>query len=226
VSDRRLYLIRHARPDYDSTDHTDTPLGRQYDPPLGEVGLEQAERLASRLELLARPAAIYSSTLARASQTTHVYADRIGMAVIERADLCEWFGGEWEAKDFEQIFTEHPEAIDLFRNQNPAWHLAPGSERADHFQRRCVAAVESIIDDEPEGDVVVVAHGGVINAYFSHILGIKDQDMFFLPENTSLNTVVIRGTKRLAWFLSDASHLTDPGWFEPREHERHLAEGR
>jgi broad specificity phosphatase PhoE len=226
VSDRRLYLIRHARPDYDSTDHTDTPLGRQYDPPLGEVGLEQAERLASRLELLARPAAIYSSTLARASQTAHVYADRIGMAVIERADLCEWFGGEWEAKDFEQIFTEHPEAIDLFRNQNPAWHLAPGSERADHFQRRCVAAVESIIDDEPEGDVVVVAHGGVINAYFSHILGIKDQDMFFLPENTSLNTVVIRGTKRLAWFLSDASHLTDPGWFEPREHERHLAEGR
>ena len=62
---------------------------------------------------------------------------------------------------------------------------------------------------------MVVAHGGVINAYFSHILGIRDQDMFFLPENTSLNTVVIRGEERLAWFLSDASHLTDPGWFEP-----------
>jgi hypothetical protein len=37
--------------------------------------------------------------------------------------------------------------------------------------------------------------------------------MFFLPENTSLNTVVIRGDERLAWFLSDASHLTEPGWF-------------
>lgn len=147
------------------------------------------------------------------------------MAVIERDDLCEWFGGEWEAKDFEQIFVEHPEAIDLFRNQNPAWHLAPGSERADDFQRRCVTAVEAIIETEPEGDVVVVAHGGVINAYFSHILGIRDQDMFFLPENTSLNTVVIRGDERLAWFLSDASHLTDPGWFEPREGERDLAEG-
>lgn len=225
MSERRLYLIRHARPDYDSTEHTDTPHGRQYDPPLGEVGLEQADRLAARLELLARPAAIYSSTLARARQTARVYAGRIGMSVIERDDLCEWFGGEWEAKDFEQIFTEHPEAIDLFRNQNPAWHLAPGSERADDFQRRCVSAVEEIIEAERAGDVMVVAHGGVINAYFSHILGIRDQDMFFLPENTSLNTVVIRGDERLAWFLSDASHLTDPGWFEPHGGESPFAEG-
>ena len=60
-----------------------------------------------------------------------------------------------------------------------------------------MAAVESIIEAHAEGDVVVVAHGGVINAYFSHILGIRDQDMFFLPENTSLNTVVIRGEERL-----------------------------
>ena len=223
MSDRRLYLIRHARPDYASTDHVETPLGRQYDPPLGDVGLEQAERLADRLALLPRPAAIYSSTLTRARQTAQVFAGRIGMQVLERAELCEWFGGEWEAKDFEQIFAEHPDAIDLFRNQNSAWHLAPGSERADDFQRRCVSAVETIIAAHPEGDVVAVAHGGVINAYFSDILGIRGQDMFFLPENTSLNTVVIRGEERLAWFLSDASHLTEPGWFELREWERDLA---
>jgi broad specificity phosphatase PhoE len=226
VSDRRLYLIRHARPDYTSTDHTETPRGRQYDPPLSDVGLEQADRLADRLQLLPAPAAIYSSTLARARQTALVYAERIGMTVIERDDLCEWFGGEWEAKDFEQIFQDHPEAIDLFRNQNSAWHLAPNSERSDDLQRRSVDAVESIIAAHPGGDVVVVAHGGVINAYFSHILGIGGQDMFFLPENTSLNTVVIRSDERLAWFLSDASHLTDPGWFLLRDWERDLAQGR
>jgi broad specificity phosphatase PhoE len=226
MSDRRLYLVRHAKPDYSSTAHVETPRGRQYDPPLGEDGRSQAVRLADRLVLLPRPAAIYSSTLTRAVQTARVYADRISMPIVERDDLCEWFGGEWEAKGFEEIFESHPEAIDLFRNQDPAWHLAPGSERADDFQRRCVDAVEAIVAAHPTGDVVVVAHGGVINAYFSHILGIRDQDMFFLPENTSLNTVVIRGQERLAWFLSDASHLTDPGWFELREWERDLAEGR
>ena len=226
MNDRRLYLVRHARPDYDSTDHSETPFGRQYDPPLGDVGLAQAARLADRLAMLQhRPAAIYSSSLARARQTAQAVADRLGMSVIERDDLCEWFAGAWEAKEFEQIFTEHPEAIELFRNQDSAWHLAPGSERGQDFQRRCVGAVEAIIEAEPEGDVVVVAHGGVINAYFSHILGIRDQDMFFLPENTSLNTVVIRAEERSAWFLSDASHLTDPGWFEVRERDHDLAEG-
>jgi probable phosphoglycerate mutase len=213
---RRLYLIRHGRPDYTSTARAMTPRGEQYDPPLGEVGLEQSERLADRLQLLPRPAAVYSSTLARARQTAHVYADRVGVEVIEREDLCEWFGGAWEEKDFEEIFEEHPDAIELFRNQNPAWHLAPGSEPGEAFQQRCVAAVEDIIRSHPRGDVFAIVHGGVINAYFAHILGITGQDMFFLPENTSLNTVVIRGDERLAWFLSDASHLTEPGWFAPR----------
>jgi broad specificity phosphatase PhoE len=177
------------------------------------VGLEQSRLLADRLELLPAPAALYSSTLARARMTAQVYADRAGLDIIERDDLCEWFGGDWEEKDFEEIFDEHPEAMELFRNQNPAWHLAPGSESGEAFQRRCVAAVEEIIATHPAGDVFVIAHGGVINAYFAYILGIRDQDMFFLPENTSLNTVVIRGDERLAWFLSDASHLTEPGWF-------------
>ena len=213
---RRLYLVRHARPDYDSSARTTTPRGKQYDPPLGEVGLEQARLLADRLQLLPRPAALYSSTLSRARQTAQVYADRVGMDIIERDDLCEWFAGEWEEKDFEEIFIEHPEAIEMFRNQDSAWHLAPGSEPGSEFQGRCVQAVEDIIATYPEGDVIVVAHGGVINAYFAHILGIEGQDMFFLPENTSLNTVVIRAGDRLAWFLSDASHLTDPSWFAPR----------
>ena len=223
MSERRLYLIRHGRPDYDSTARLTTPQGEQYDPPLGEVGLEQSRLLAHRLSLLPKPAALYSSTLARARQTAQVYAERAGIEVIERDDLCEWFGGEWEEKDFEEIFREHPEAIELFRNQNPAWHLAPGSETAEAFQRRCVAAVEDIIATHPAGDVIVVAHGGVINAYFAHILGIRDQDMFFLPENTSINTVVISGDDRSAWFLSDASHLTDPDWFAVAEE---VAEGR
>lgn len=164
-----------------------------------------------------RPVAIYSSSLRRARETAHAFADPEGMRVGEREDLCEWFGGAWEAKAFEEIFRDHPEAMDLFRNQDPAWHLAPGGERAGDFRRRVVAAVEEIIAAHAQGDVFVVAHGGVINAYFAHILGIHDQEMFFLPENTSLNTVLIDGAKRRAWFLSDASHLTDPAWFAPVE---------
>lgn len=161
-----------------------------------------------------RPAAVYSSTLRRARETAAAYAELARVEVVELEDLGEWYGGAWENKSFEEIFRDHPEAKDLFLNQDPAWHLAPGSESAADFQRRAVDTVEKILAEHPEGDVFVVAHGGVINAYLARVLELHDREMFFLPENTSLNTVVVRGDERRAWFLSDAVHLTEPGWFE------------
>ena len=225
VSDRRLYLIRHGRPDYSSTAHADAAR-----PPVRPAPGRDRHR-AVRASGRPAPAAAASGRdllvdAGRARETARVVRRPRRHARDRADDLCEWFGGEWEAKDFEQIFEEHPEAIDLFRNQNPAWHLGPGSERPTTSSAGASTRSSRSSTPSPKGDVVVVAHGGVINAYFSHILGIAGQDMFFLPENTSLNTVVIRGDERLAWFLSDASHLTDPGWFELREWERDLAEGR
>jgi hypothetical protein len=37
--------------------------------------------------------------------------------------------------------------------------------------------------------------------------------MFFVPENTSLNSVVVDGELRGVRFLNDALHLTDPHLF-------------
>jgi hypothetical protein len=38
--------------------------------------------------------------------------------------------------------------------------------------------------------------------------------MFFLPENTSVNSVVVDGDERRVRFLNDILHLTDPQLFE------------
>jgi hypothetical protein len=38
--------------------------------------------------------------------------------------------------------------------------------------------------------------------------------MFFLPENTSLNTLDVDGDVRSVRFLNDVLHLTDPHFFE------------
>lgn len=210
---RRLYLIRHGQADYSSNARVQTSRGVQFDPPLSATGQDQAAALAGRLRHLPPPTAVYSSTLARARETAHTYAEPEGIEVTELEDLGEWYGGEWEFKDFAQIFEEHPEAADLFRTQHPAWHLAPGAETGAALSRRVIDTVESIIAAHPQGELYVFAHGGVINAYLAPILGIRDQEMFFLPANTSLNTVVIDGDERRAWFLSDDAHLINPGWF-------------
>ena len=43
--------------------------------------------------------------------------------------------------------------------------------------------------------MLLFAHGGVINAYVGDLLGLG-QEMFFLPENTSLNSVDVDGGTR------------------------------
>jgi hypothetical protein len=53
----------------------------------------------------------------------------------------------------------------------------------------------------------------VINAYVGSILGVKDQEMFFLPANTSINTVKVDVDRRTMWFLGDDTHFTSPELF-------------
>jgi broad specificity phosphatase PhoE len=61
-----------------------------------------------------------------------------------------------------------------------------------------------------------VCHGAVINAYVAPLVGV-DHEMFFVPENASLNSVVVDGDSRRVRFLNDALHLTDPHLFTAAE---------
>ncbi|MFL5738192.1 MAG: histidine phosphatase family protein, partial [Actinomycetota bacterium] len=63
---RVLTLIRHGRVDFDARDaFRETPRGRQWDPPLGVEGREQALLLAARLEAPKPFAAIWCSPFRR-----------------------------------------------------------------------------------------------------------------------------------------------------------------
>lgn len=211
---RRLYLIRHGRADRAVTDVRHTALGPQHDPPLDATGREQAELLARRLRLMSEPEAVYCSSLRRARETLAPFVDATGVGVTYLDELAEWFGGAWEMREFEDIFVDHPEVLGLIRSQDPIWHLAPGGEPGSSFRHRVVATVEDILTKHSEGDVWIVCHGGVVNAYVGHVLSIRDQEMFMLPDHTSLNTVAVRGGERRLWFLNDTTHLTQRAMFD------------
>jgi broad specificity phosphatase PhoE len=211
--ERRLYLIRHGKADARSSAHAETARGPAADPPLDATGVEQAEVLAKRLRKMPAPAAIACSTLTRARQTIQPYLDATGLTAIFRDDLAEWHGGEWEFKEFEELLGEHPEIPARILFQDPLFFLAPGGETFASFQGRVVSAVEELLGAHPEGDLWIVCHGGVINAYLGRVLGLTDQEMFFLPPNASLNTVKVDGDRRYLWFLADDTHWTEPGLF-------------
>ena len=210
---RRLYLIRHGKADRRSGREAMTSRGPAADPPLDETGAEQAVALARRLQRMPAPAAIYCSTLTRARQTIEPYVDATGAAVTYRDDLVEWFGGDWEFKEFEELLVLHPEIPSRILLQDPLFHLAPGGEPFVDFRERVVREIEGALTRNTDGDVWVVCHGGVINAYVGWVLGIEEQEMFFLPPNTSINTVRVFDDRRHLWFLADDTHVTEPALF-------------
>jgi 2,3-bisphosphoglycerate-dependent phosphoglycerate mutase len=212
---RRLFLVRHGRVDFDARDRfRESPRGRQWDPPLGEEGRRQAEHLTARLLAMRPPAAVYASPFTRCLETIAPFVAASGIQPILDEDIGEVFIGEWEGVPFEDLLAASEEVARLAREFQAMFSAAPGGESAGELRRRVVPAVDRMLAAHPDGDVVVVAHGGVVNAYAGHVLGI-DQDMFFMPENTSISTFDLDGGRPHVRFLNDVLHLFQPGLFAP-----------
>ena len=214
MTKRRVFLVRHGRVDFDSREFWISPRGRQWYPPLSDEGTKQAEALAARLLLMNRPAAVYVSPFTRCVQTIDSYARHVGIEPEINQHIGEVFIGEWEGLSFEEIVSGNEELARRFREFEAMFSMAPGGESAEDLRRRVVPAIDRMIEDHREGDLLVVTHGGVINSYVGHVLGI-DEDMFFLPENASINTVTVEGSSRRVRFLNDTRHVTDPQVFVP-----------
>jgi broad specificity phosphatase PhoE len=214
VTGRVLYLIRHGRSDFDRVeDRFAGARGEQWDPPLSEEGRRQSELLAARLLVMdLEPFVVYSSPLRRATETAGAFAQRAGIEVSLEDDLMEAHIGGWEGMPFEELVETDPDIVHHLRNQRAIWHRAPDAEREDRFRARVRDAVEDLLSRHTDVNVVCFVHGGVINAYCGEVLGLA-QEMFFLPENTSVNSIEIDGELRRVRFLNDVLHLTDPHFF-------------
>jgi 2,3-bisphosphoglycerate-dependent phosphoglycerate mutase len=214
VTERVLYLIRHGQSDAAwQGERWASTRGAQWDPPLSEEGVRQATMLAERLLVMdLDPFVVYASSLRRARETAEAFAWRAEADITLDDELVEAHIGGWEGLPFEEIIGSDPEIAQHVRNQRAIWHRAPGAEGGDAFRTRVRGSVDAIVDRHPEQNVVIFAHGGVINAYIGGLLGLG-QEMFFLPENTSLNSVDVDGGTRTVRFLNDVLHLTDPHYF-------------
>ena len=87
-----------------------------------------------------------------------------------------------------------------------SWDVYPYSESSFEFRKRTVNAIEGILATHPGERIVVACHGGVINAYIGHIIGV-DYDMFFRPAHTSVNVVLAGHGLRALRSLNDVHHL-------------------
>ncbi|MCP4756627.1 MAG: histidine phosphatase family protein [Proteobacteria bacterium] len=193
-----LIIIRHGLPLRVET-QDDSPA----DPDLSEEGKEQARKLArwmksERLDVL------YSSPMNRAKQTAEPMAGIIGLEILIESGVAE----------FDRNSSEYVPMEELKSKDYEKWlELMQGGFQdhfdLDAFQKTAVDTLEGIVTKNKGKRVAVVCHGGVINIWAAHVLGI-DNALFFQPQYTSINRFLIAssGTRSVV-SLNEAAHLRD-----------------
>lgn len=197
----RLLLIRHGR----STWNAEGRIQGHADPPLDEVGREQARRLAERLreETLA---ALYASPLRRAQETAEIIGQALDLPVVPDERLREYDTGDITGLTREQIVARYPDLAQRWR-EDPESVEIPGEEGSAPFQARVVAAFDEILSRHEEGTVGVVAHGGTLGTYLNHLIGLPYRFSPFRFANGSLSIIQLNRARPRIVLVNDTCHL-------------------
>jgi len=156
----RITLVRHGETEW----NREGRLQGSQDIPLSEAGLRQAERIAQRLkhEPYHR---VYSSTLQRAHKTAERIAQAIGVPHHVHDQLHERPYGEVEGMTRDEILARYPD----FWAQDAPPAPVPGLETLEQLRERARKAVQEIADRHPGENLLIVSHGGTINAFLHAI---------------------------------------------------------
>ena len=192
----RILAIRHGETAW----NRDTRIQGHIDIPLNERGHWQARRAAEALR--DEPiAAVYSSDLARAHATAQAIAAPRGLPVHTHAGLRERHFGRFEGKTWTEIETGWPEEALAWRKRVP--EFAPeGGENLLTLRERIAQTVHELAARHPGEQVVMVAHGGVLDVLYRLATG---QDIQ-APRTWTLDNA---GINRLLW---TPDCLTLVGW--------------
>jgi probable phosphoglycerate mutase len=197
-----LMFVRHALPE--RVEGFDGPA----DPQLSEAGRHQARHLAEYLAF-ERIHAVFASPLRRAVETAAPVAELQSVEVELAEGIAEYDREAAEYIPIEQLKAEGlPGWQDVLTGQV---HRTAGVDPHE-FRRGVVEAVEAIVNSHPGQRVAAVCHGGVINAYLTHILGIEDPTGFFYPNYTSVHRIAAaRSGERSVLSLNETCHLRGTG---------------
>lgn len=199
-----LLIIRHGLPV--RIDDAQGPA----DPELSELGHEQARRLAGWLRD-EKLTAVYTSPMRRAVQTAAPLGEALGIEPVIDDEVAEFDRGQHFYVPLEELkAAKDPRYEALMRGELAATDAGPAEmDEVDPFTFREVVtvAIERIVEANPGGKVAIVCHGGVINAYASHVLGIEFP-LFFQPTYTSVNRFLASSAgHRSVSSLNESGHL-------------------
>lgn len=201
------YLIRHAE-SLSNLNQTDS-----LNSSLSDLGRKQAEALADRLEA-ANLVGIYSSPFARSIETAIPLADRLGLPIRIRPDLCEHHHlAEGDRRShglatIEAIMRTYPQVTGCADHEG-RFEWVPTHETMDDLlvrSRKMQAYLKSRWGDDDA--VVVFSHGSptarLIDAWLTDVPG---PSFRFIIDNAAVSAVRYHEGVSTLVCLNDVSHL-------------------
>ncbi|HTO01772.1 MAG TPA: histidine phosphatase family protein [Microthrixaceae bacterium] len=182
----RILLVRHGQSEWNA----DGRWQGQENPPLTALGRLQANRASNAVGAVD---AIYASPLDRAATTAMIIAESTGIGPVLIVDgLMERHAGEWQGLTHDQIEEQYPGYL-AERRRPPHW------EPDEDVEKRVIAALDSIADENHDGHVLAVAHAGVIYS----------AELAFGAEWERLANLAGRWLERVdgSWSLGERVHL-------------------
>ncbi len=202
----RIIAIRHGETDW----NVDNRIQGQLDVALNMTGLLQAGRVAQALadEDIQ---AVYASDLLRAWQTANAIAHATNSPLSADTGLRERGFGAFEGKTYAEIEVLWPEDSVRWRKRDPDW-APPGGESLTTMRERVLRTASALAQHHLGGQIVLVAHGGVMDMLYRLATG---QDLQ-APRTWNLGNAAIN---RLLW---TPEGFTLVGWADVR-HLEHLS---
>lgn len=182
----QLTLLRHGR---SLADDENVHEGR-YDSPLTKLGKAQARDLAAYWQ--SYPPGfeqIVCSSLLRARETATIVAAALNLTPKVDANWMEFDNGPVAGLAFEEARQRYP--IPTFRGRYEAF-TSDGGESTMSFLRRAQMALETLMQSDFT-NVLVVAHGGILNMALRDLLG-ASRGRFAFGDTAFARVVVYRNS--------------------------------
>ncbi|MBA4742173.1 MAG: histidine phosphatase family protein [Azoarcus sp.] len=198
-----ICLVRHGETAWNA----ERRIQGHLDVPLNDTGRAQADALAAALATQHFDA-VHSSDLTRARTTAEAVARRLALAVYADPALRERDYGDFQGLTYAQAEKRFPEDYARLIARAPD-HVPPGGgESLADLAARVRATLTRIAVEHAGGRVLVVTHGGVLDAAHRMATGnTLDAPRDFVVANAALNWIEHRdGTwALLSW--DEREHL-------------------
>ena len=150
-------------------------------------------------------AAIYTSDLSRARETALAIGHTTGQVVQTHESLRERAFGVLQGQSHAEIEADWPAQAQLWRHRDPDW--APeGGESLSALRQRITQTAAQLAAQHPGEQIVLVAHGGVMDALYRAATG----HALHTPRTWHLGNAAIN---RLLWTPQGLSLV---GWADTR----------